>query len=49
MTQPHKSECPAATGQDAENQISNDLNSATDRTSEQAFLAVTAQSRNVPF
>jgi phage/plasmid primase-like uncharacterized protein len=39
MTQSHKSECPAATGQDAENQKTNKLNSATDGTSEQEFLA----------
>lgn len=39
MTQSHKSECPAVTGQDAEDQNTNDLDSATDGTSRQEFLA----------
>jgi hypothetical protein len=43
MTRAHKSECPAATGQDAENQNTNELNFATGERYSKAIFRIRAQ------
>lgn len=43
MMQPHKSECPAATGQDAVNRTTNDLNFATGQRPSKAIATQIAE------